>query len=133
MKHRFTPTVYHLTIGGHDLVLRVADGDSIVTSTVDAGGMDGRGEQVTPGGNPQTGPFYIEGAEPGDTLAVRLDHIWPNRDHGFSSPRIVPNALDLGFANDVSNRRVQWKVNHEAKEATLDTESRSMTVPLRPM
>jgi acetamidase/formamidase len=30
--------------------------------------------------NPQTGPFYIEGAEPGDTLAVHFVSITPARD-----------------------------------------------------
>ena len=30
--------------------------------------------------NPQTGPIFVEGAEPGDTLAVRMEDIEPNRD-----------------------------------------------------
>jgi hypothetical protein len=63
---------YYTTIGSHEPVLRIVDGDTIITTTVDASGRDERGEQVTPGGNPQTGPFYVEGAQPGDTLEVRL-------------------------------------------------------------
>ncbi|MEV4706754.1 acetamidase/formamidase family protein [Actinoplanes sp. NPDC049316] len=35
--------------------------------------------------NPVTGPFYIEGAEPGDTLAVHFLDITPARDWGVSS------------------------------------------------
>jgi len=35
--------------------------------------------------NPQTGPFYIEGAEPGDTLAVHFVSIEPARDWAASS------------------------------------------------
>ena len=35
--------------------------------------------------NPQTGPFYIEGAEPGDTLAVHFISIEPARDWGAST------------------------------------------------
>ena len=35
--------------------------------------------------NPQTGPFYIEGAEPGDTLAIHINKLEPARDHGISS------------------------------------------------
>ncbi len=35
--------------------------------------------------NPQTGPFYIEGAEPGDTLAVHFVSITPARDWGAST------------------------------------------------
>jgi len=34
--------------------------------------------------NPQTGPIYVEGAEPGDTLAVRIESIVPKRDFAVS-------------------------------------------------
>src|SRR5437879_8844624 len=34
--------------------------------------------------NPQTGPIYIEGAEPGDVLAVRIEDIEPTRDFAVS-------------------------------------------------
>ncbi|WP_295694564.1 acetamidase/formamidase family protein [Lapillicoccus sp.] len=35
--------------------------------------------------NPQTGPFYVEGAEPGDTLALHLVALEPARDWGVSA------------------------------------------------
>jgi acetamidase/formamidase len=35
--------------------------------------------------NPQTGPIYVEGAEPGDTLAVRIESIVPKRDFAVSA------------------------------------------------
>jgi amidase len=34
--------------------------------------------------NPQTGPIFVEGAEPGDTLAVRIEGIEPTRDFAVS-------------------------------------------------
>jgi amidase len=34
--------------------------------------------------NPQSGPIYVEEAEPGDTLAVRLEGIEPTRDFAVS-------------------------------------------------
>ncbi|MGH3275007.1 MAG: acetamidase/formamidase family protein [Streptosporangiaceae bacterium] len=34
--------------------------------------------------NPQTGPFYVEGAEPGDTLALHIVDLRPARDFGAS-------------------------------------------------
>ena len=34
--------------------------------------------------NPQTGPFYVEGAEPGDTLALHFVELSPARDFGAS-------------------------------------------------
>jgi acetamidase/formamidase len=35
--------------------------------------------------NPQTGPFYVEGAEPGDTLALHFVAMEPARDWGASA------------------------------------------------
>ena len=35
--------------------------------------------------NPQTGPFYVEGAAPGDTLALHFVDLSPARDFGASS------------------------------------------------
>ena len=35
--------------------------------------------------NPQTGPFFVEGAEPGDTLALHFVDLSPARDWGASS------------------------------------------------
>jgi acetamidase/formamidase len=41
---------------------------------------------VAPGhDNPQTGPFFVEGAEPGDTLSIRILKLEPARDWGLSS------------------------------------------------
>jgi amidase len=34
--------------------------------------------------NPQTGPIYVEGAQPGDTLAVLIESIEPTRDFAVS-------------------------------------------------
>ncbi len=35
--------------------------------------------------NPQTGPFYVEGAEPGDTLAIHIADLKPARSFGAST------------------------------------------------
>ncbi|MBG6183134.1 acetamidase/formamidase [Arthrobacter sp. CAN_A214] len=35
--------------------------------------------------NPQTGPFYVEGAEPGDTLALHIVELTPARSYGASA------------------------------------------------
>ena len=45
--------------------LRVASGDTVVTETLDAAGVDGRGEQKASPPNPMNGPVFVEGAEPG--------------------------------------------------------------------
>src|SRR5690606_3513015 len=35
--------------------------------------------------NPQTGPFYVEGARPGDTLVLHIVDLQPARDWGVST------------------------------------------------
>jgi amidase len=77
--HHFEPTRYHTTIGPHEPVLEVAPGDCVITTTVDAFGHDASGKPVTHRGNPQTGPFFVLGADAGDTLVVHLDRLTPNR------------------------------------------------------
>jgi acetamidase/formamidase len=66
--------------------MRVHAGDIIDTTTVDADGktLEAAGLKVI-GPNPLTGPFYVEGAEPGDTLVVRFLSIDPNAKQGFGS------------------------------------------------
>jgi len=92
--HRYEPSVYHRTFGAHDPVLRVDPGDTVITTTVDADGMDSRGVEVTEPGNPVTGPFYVTGARPGDTLAIRFDHLTPNRASGWTTRGLSPRFLD---------------------------------------
>jgi acetamidase/formamidase len=118
--HTFTPTHYHTAIGSHPPVLTIASGDTVSTTTIDAGGKDRNGDAVSEGGNPQTGPFYIEGAKPGDALAVTFDHLMPNRAWGHTSTRIAPNVLDPGylpkFDDDVS--RLIWKIDFASGTAS---------------
>lgn len=120
MQHHFAPARYHLTLGAHEPVLRVWPGDSIVTTTVDARGFDARREQVTPRGNPQTGPFFVEGAEPGDTLVVRLDRIWPNREYGWCGSSVAPNIVDPDYVRQLPEAPLaEWHVDRRAGTATL--------------
>src|SRR5260370_40355534 len=78
--HSFTPTRFYNTWSvAHPPALRIRPGDRVVTKTIDASGMDWNGKMAGAGPNPQTGPFYIEGAEPGDVLMVTLDKIETNR------------------------------------------------------
>src|SRR5271169_2205028 len=80
-----TPAVvkYHATIndvkyvyGPAAPVAHVKPGDTIETNTLDAFGnaikKPGDKLSAVKGDNPLTGPFYIDGAQPGDTLAVKF-------------------------------------------------------------
>jgi amidase len=121
--HDFEPTHFHVTIGSHEPVLRVASGDTIRTWCVDATGADASGEQITQGGNPQTGPFFVEGAEPGDTLRVHFDRIRPNRTLGLSGQLVAPNVVDPEFVPqlDDSERGTDWwALELELKTARLE-------------
>src|ERR1700730_12492567 len=60
-------------------VMRVHEGDIIHTTTADAAVNALEASGLTAAGpNPLSGPFYVEGAEPGDTLVVRFLSIDPN-------------------------------------------------------
>jgi acetamidase/formamidase len=133
--HEFRPTHYYITIGSHEPVLHVAPGDTIVTTTVDSGGRDERSQQVTRGGNPQTGPFYVDGAEPGDTLVVHLDELAPNRPEGYTSTRLAPNVVDPDAVLELPQRgTAMWKVDREGGRASLqDGDLAGLTLPLAPM
>jgi len=91
---RWTPEHRDLvyTFGGAPPKHRIASGTRLVSWTEDC--FDGLvktasdlpSKAMPPGhDNPQTGPFYIEGAEPGDTIAVHLVKLEPARDYAVSS------------------------------------------------
>src|ERR671929_549464 len=73
-------------------VARVRPGERVTIHTEDAfesritekEDLPGRALATAKFLNPQTGPIYVEGAEPGDTLAVRIESIEPTRDFAVS-------------------------------------------------
>lgn len=140
--HHFAPTHYYTTIGSHEPVLRIQPGDTVITTTVDARGQDVNAQQITPPGNPMTGPFYIEGAEPGDTLVVRLDKLTPNRTYGWTARMLAANVVDpsyvpsLPWPVDGPKGPAKWHVDATAWTATLvepETKLGTLTLPLNPM
>lgn len=68
----------------------VKPGERVAIHTVDAFGDALTSEEQSVSGvlgpylNPQTGPLFIEGAEPGDTLVVKIISIEPTRDWAVS-------------------------------------------------
>ncbi len=135
---RFQPTSYHRTFGTHEAALRIADGDVVETTTVDAAGRDAADEAVTDPGNPLTGPFWVEGAEPGDTLAVRLEVLRPNRRRGFSSASLAANVVDPEYLGELAPAAppVDWDVDLASGVARLAGSVRGLAglaLPLAPM
>jgi acetamidase/formamidase len=140
--HHFQPTHYHTTIGSHEPVLRVAPGDAILTTSVDARGQDSSGQQITPRGNPMTGPFYIEGAEPGDTLVVHLTKLTPNRPLGWTRRMVAANVVDPDYAPhlpwpaDQSKELAQWRIDPDSGTVTMvdpPSSLANLVLPLHPM
>ena len=78
----------------NEVLARIKPGDSVVTRTVDAAGYDENGKKVGQRGNPLTGPFFIEGAEPGDAIAVMFTRMRTNRNFGFTAYRLGLYALN---------------------------------------
>jgi amidase len=138
--HRFEPTTFELYFTSRiDPVLRIAPGDTVTTWSVGADGVDAKGERRSPGGNPQTGPFYVEGAMPGDTLVVRLNRIRTNRAWAVSGSRLVSPAVEPGHLAGlkwVDSFNSRWTIDAAAGVARLEQPPdalKDFTVPLRPM
>ncbi len=136
--HHFTPERYYRTMGAHPPVLTIASGDSVVTTTIDAGGYDKDRQQVSPRPNPVTGPFFVEGAEPGDQLAVTIDSLCPNRTYGWADHGLADNVIDPGFVRAIPRLEgvSEWHVDMDAGTATLvkpETALGNFSLPVRPM
>jgi acetamidase/formamidase len=92
ISYRPEPAEFAWTFGGAPPARRVKPGDVIELWTEDcyAGKVRGEADLVSevcewPFLNPQTGPFYVEGARPGDTLALHFVSIEPARDVGAAT------------------------------------------------
>lgn len=101
VEHKFKPSKYFYTFGPNEPACHIKPGDTVVAPTVDAGGYNSLGtliseeeKQRSPKTafdslNPLVGPFYVEGAELGDTLVVKIERITLNRPTAWSS--ILPH------------------------------------------
>lgn len=137
--HEYVPTAFYRQFSPFNKpVLTVWPGDFIHTTTVDAGGTDEKGVTRVLGGNPETGPFYIESAAPGDTLVVHFTRIRLNRDYAISDDGIVERALSSSLAVKAKDlgKDVRWHLDLQRGIATSEKPGdhlKQYTVPLRPM
>jgi len=135
--HRFAPTSYSNVIGTQPAVLTVASGDTIITTTLDAAGIDHEGAQRAPRGNPMTGPFSVEGAEPGDALIVTIDRMTPNRKTGWTYSPVSQQVVDPRTVADLpKSERFEWAIDAAAGTVRLIGGSARIagwSFPLTPM
>ena len=134
----FIPERFYNTFSfAHPPALRIKPGERIVTKTADAAGVDWNGKQVAQGPNPQTGPFFVEGAEPGDMLVVSIEKIDTNRTTGYSSSLLAPYAVDpaaLIARVDREPRRANWIIDKARGTVRLDgNDIGGLDLRLRPM
>jgi amidase len=139
--HQFTPTrFYRQFSGATEPALHINPSDTVQTKCVDAGGVDEKGEHRSLGGNPLTGPFYVEDAVPGDTLVVHLNRIRLNRDTaGIHNDTVVGSALDPYYFRDL--KRVKdfdssWKLDRATQTAMLSKTTgrlKDFKISLHPM
>jgi acetamidase/formamidase len=138
-RHEFTPTVFYRQFSPFNkTVLTINPGDTVHTTTVDAGGIDHNSEYRVMGGNPQTGPFFINTAMPGDTIAVHITRLRLNRDWAQSDDFIVNRATDSNLAVKMKDagKTIIWHLdlaNGTASPAKPSEHLAHYTVPLRPM
>jgi amidase len=89
VKYHATMTDVKYVYGVAEPVARLKPGDILETNTVDAFGnaiqKPGDPLSLVKGDNPLTGPFYIEGAQPGDTLAVKILDIQVDGNQGVGA------------------------------------------------
>jgi amidase len=137
---KFEPTQGVQTFAVRQPVLRIKPGDTVESRTFSKPGdyyeKDGG---AWPG---EVGPFYVEGATPGDTLVVRIIKVRPNRDTAVSNIRpngisaVVPDSRTRMLTDPLQGRRFVWKLDRARNVGVLDipgSASKTFEVPLSPM
>jgi acetamidase/formamidase len=145
----YTPqTIYFTYCYSHPPAARIASGDTVITSTRDAANDAFRPTMKTLAEgnldlsrvNPQTGPFYIEGAEPGDTLKVHIDKIALNRDWGWGGAipyfgALAPEYKTMMVTPPVTDTLFIWQLDRSRNIAVLNmpkSKVGKVEVPVRP-
>lgn len=146
--HHFKPSKYFFTYDAkHEPVLKLKPGDILVTTTVDAfgnkiSGSDQLASEVVhlPEVNHQTGPFYVEGAKPGDTLVLQLLKVKPKRDYAVSThlPHfgvLTGETYTAMLTEPLPEKTFIWKLDLERNVGILDLPNSKIgkvEIPLNP-
>ena len=131
--HRVTPDTNWNTLDRrHPVVKRIRPGDIVITKTLDASGYDDKDVLRAQSSNPMVGPFFIEGAEPGDAIVVHFRKIRLNRPTAWSFYRLggfalTPAAMEDVYANSYKpgsvrpnrNNLLLWDVDTAKKTVKL--------------
>jgi acetamidase/formamidase len=141
------PSQYAWTFGGAAPVLRIRPGSVLELWSEDcfAGRVRSKDDLVSvvcefPFLNPQTGPFYVEGAEPGDTLAAHFVSIEPSRDWAASTTvplfgALTSTHLTATLQDPLPERVWMWQLDRAARTCRFTALDSAFTVdlPMDPM
>jgi acetamidase/formamidase len=141
------PGQYAWTFGGAPPLARIQPGSVLELFTEDcfAGRVKSEKDLVSevcefPFLNPQTGPFYIEGAEVGDTVAVHFISIEPARDWAASTTVPLFGALTATHLTALLNEPLPelvwiWRLDREHRLCRFEARSGGFQVdlPMDPM
>jgi len=135
--HHFEPAVWYNVLGTVPAALTIADGDTVITQTLDAAGYDKDGVAQSRGPNPMNGPIHVTGAEPGDTLVVEIIRLSAIRSTGWTRAALAANVLDPERARDLPPRdRSDWIIDAAAGTVRLKDAVRGLEnfiLPFEPM
>lgn len=142
-----SPDQLRHVFGGGKPLLRVAPGTVVELTTEDCFGGRVRGPEDLPSRvcdlahlNPVTGPVHVEGAEPGDTLAVHVVEVVPARDWAVSATFPHFGALTTTHQTAMLHpplEEVVWRYEVDAARGTCRFRPRrggaEVELPLDPM
>jgi acetamidase/formamidase len=147
LEYRPEPGEFAWTFGGVAPVRKVKPGEAIALWTEDCYGGKVRSErdlvsQVCqfPFLNPQTGPFYVDGAKPGDTLALHFVSIEPARDVGAATTvpffgALTSDAYTATLQEALPELVWLYELDNARRTVTYHARSADLTIefPMDPM
>ena len=120
----FAREYFHTFAHNNPVLERIKPDEIIFTRTLDSGGQDEKNEHRSQPSNPLTGPFYVEGAEKGDAIAVHFRKVRLNRNWGYSVWRLAlisltPDSIETLYSDKYkpdlvrkgSQRLVPWDID----------------------
>jgi amidase len=135
--HRLEPQAWSNILTAMPPALMVVSGDTVMTETLDAAGVDARGRKMAGPPNPMNGPIFVEGAEPGDALLVEIIRIDPVSGTGWTRGALSANVVDPEAARDLPPRdRVGWLIDRDAGTLRLEKPEPALAglvLPIAPM
>jgi amidase len=137
--YNYDPKVFYGTYSAAEPpVLHIFPGDTVSTRTIDTAGRDAQAIRHGTGGDVNTGPFYIEGALPGDTLVVKLLKVQVNKPLGRQGSRFNQHAVTQAYALAAKYDQSfngSWQQDPNTMTATLPASPGlpHLTIPLKPM